>query len=352
MTCSTTSAISIAFRIFRNRGDYIITESSTYSGTLDCVRTQGLKILSVEMDSYGLCPVDLDRKLRDWDAAMGPKPFVLYTIPSGHNPTSITQTLERRKTIYHVAAQHDLYIIEDDPYYFLQLDNCGSMEPVGTTHMPATDYLSGLLPSYLSLDVSGRVLRMDTTSKILAPGLRCGWVTGCSQVIEKFLAQIDVSISPPSGPSQVMLYKLLDQTWGHRGFIDWLNYLSSQYRRRRDVLVKACNSHLPARVCRWTVPNVGMFLWIRLDLTGHPEMQSGQSPSELQTLRLGIEERIYLKAGENGVIVNRASWFQPGRGQLHEVCFRMTFVSASENDLEGGVERFGLALRTEFSYIG
>ncbi|KAL7620318.1 hypothetical protein AAE478_009312 [Parahypoxylon ruwenzoriense] len=348
LTCGTTSAIDIALRIFCNRGDWIITESYTYSETINCAKLHGLNILSIAMDEDGLSPVDLDQKLRNWDAARGPKPFVLYTIPSGHNPTGITQSLKRRKVIYQVAEEHDLYIIEDDPYYFLQLGDYGSTAKEITTS-PADEYLNGLLPSYLSLDVSGRVLRMDSTSKILAPGLRCGWMTGSSQVIQKFIAQSEVSTFAPSGPSQIMLYKLLDGCWGHQGFIDWLRNLSSQYRRRRDILDEACNRHLPSGICHWTIPVVGMFLWIRLDLTRHPSLQRNKSQQEAWQSRLDTEDRIYAEAKANGVLVSKGSWFVTGNEQPLDVCFRLTFAAAARNDIDRAVERFATALRTEYS---
>ena len=191
LSCGTTSAIEIAFRIFCNPGDTILVEDYTYSGTITAAKAQELNLLGIKMDENGLLPDDLDEKLNAWDVSKGRKPFVLYTIPCGQNPTSATQTTERRKAVYEVAVKNDLYIIEDDPYYFLQLDISGGKAS------SAENYFKHLPSSYLSLDSSGRVLRMDTLSKILAPGLRCGWVTGSAQVIEKFIAYSEVGVLSP-----------------------------------------------------------------------------------------------------------------------------------------------------------
>ncbi|UNI13591.1 hypothetical protein JDV02_000319 [Purpureocillium takamizusanense] len=209
LTCGTTSALEIAFRMFCNSGDTVLVEQSTYPGTIAAMRGQGLGTLGIKMDAFGLVPSDLEQKLGAWDCAAGPKPFVLYMIPTGQNPTGTTQSAARRRQIYHIAEKHDLYIIEDDPYYFLQMGSDCS-ESRGIPQLD--DYMAQLPPSYLSLDVSGRVLRMDTASKILAPGLRCGWVTGSSQVVDKFIAYSETSVLSPSGPSQVMMHKLLDQS--------------------------------------------------------------------------------------------------------------------------------------------
>ena len=116
LTCGSTSALDITFRILCDRGDWILTESFTYSGALGAAKPLGLNVLGVEMDHEGLRPDDLSSKLLTWDASKGPKPRMLYTIPSGHNPTGTTQTTERRKAIYQIAEQHDILIIEDDPY--------------------------------------------------------------------------------------------------------------------------------------------------------------------------------------------------------------------------------------------
>ena len=351
LTCGSTSALDITFRMLCDRGDWILTEKHTYSGAIGAAKPLGLNMLGVEMDKEWLRPDDLTSKLLSWDAVEGPKPRVLYTIPSGHNPTGTTQTTERRKAIYQIAEQHDILIIEDDPYYFLQLGN-DLCRPYANGHpSEASDRYLNLLPtSYLALDTSGRVLRLDSASKILAPGLRCGWLTGCSQLVRKFLNHTEASTLSPSGPSQVMIHRLLSETWGHDGFIEWLGHLSLQYKERRDVLIKACKRHLP-EICRWDVPTAGMFLWIQLDCSMHPTFRSDQCHEQEELSFLDIEERIYVKAQENGVLVSKGSWFQSAvqPDQSSDLCFRMTFADASMDSFNQAAERFGDSVRDEFS---
>ncbi|KAM3511260.1 hypothetical protein MY11210_005129 [Beauveria gryllotalpidicola] len=197
------------------------------------------------MDSDGLVPEDLDYQLRNWDASRGCKPFVLYTIPSGHNPTGITQPTNRKKAIYQVAERHDLLMLEDDPYYFLRLNDVPTSSDNHQFLSRSDKFKKSLPTSYLSLDKSGRVMRVESTSKILAPGLRCGWLTASQQIIDLFKDFVEVGPSSPSGPSQVMLYKLLVENWGQEGFINWLEYLSREYRMRRDAMIAACERYLP-----------------------------------------------------------------------------------------------------------
>ena len=129
--------------------------------------------------------------------------------------------------------------------------------------VPAQDiesFLSTLIPSLLSMDIDGRVLRMDSFSKVLVPGSRLGWVTGSAQVIERYIRHAEVASQGPSGFSQVILWKLLDETWGHEGYLRWLMELRMHYTRRRNMLLAACEEHLPREVVSWSPPAAGMFV--------------------------------------------------------------------------------------------
>lgn len=296
------------------------------------------------MDADGLMPEDLESKLRQWDAANSPRPCALYVIPTGQNPTGVTQPAARRKAIHQVAERHDLIIIEDDPYYFLQLEP----ERIATSALRPIEYLRKLPPSYLSLDTSGRVIRLDTVSKILAPGLRLGWITGSSQLVAKFLNHTEFSTTSPSGPSQVMMYKLLEETWGHTGFVNWLMYLSSQYSRRLHTMVRACRAHLPRQHCRWSVPTFGMFVWIEIDCHKHRQACCSGDCEEIGKSCLEIEDRLYQKAKQNGVQISKGSWFEAKTDWHSSVNFRLTFAAASEEDLEEAVIRLGKAVRRQF----
>ncbi|KAJ0114029.1 hypothetical protein J7T55_007863 [Diaporthe amygdali] len=349
LTCGTTSALEICFRIFSNPGDVVLMEEYSYTGTISAAKAQGLKILNVATDNFGVIPGDLDLQLDAWDLEMGPKPFLLYMIPTGQNPTGITHSNKRRREIYQVAAKHDLYILEDDPYYFLHLGPYPGPSDLETDSTSLDEYLAHLPNSYLSLDVDGRVIRMDTTSKILAPGLRCGWITASSQVIRKFLSYSEVGVLSPSGPSQAMLYKLLDQTWGHEGFIRWLLSLSLQYRERRDLLLQACERFLPLDICSWAVPTSGMFLWIKIDSSKVTHVLNGDSDDIAWRRALQLEEEIFSQARRSGVLISKGSWFVPVVDESCGIYFRLTFAAAPRDELEPAIQRLGDALGRKFS---
>jgi len=99
------------------------------------------------------------------------------------------------------------------------------------------EFLKALIPTYLSMDIDGRVMRMDSFSKVIAPGTRVGWITASKQIVERFIRHNECSNQNPSGISQLILYKLLDESWGHDGYLQWLINLRLQYTKRRDVSI-------------------------------------------------------------------------------------------------------------------
>jgi aromatic amino acid aminotransferase I len=269
-TIGSTGALEQALRMLvdGSRKDSILTEEYSFSTALETIAPLGVKAVGVRVDEQGLLPEDMDALLSSWDpAARGGarKPHVLYTVPSGQNPTGATQGAARRRDIYAVCQKHDIFIIEDEPYYFIQMEpytSGATSSPTPTAPQSVEDFLTSLIPSLLSLDVDGRVLRMDSFSKVLVPGSRLGWVTGSAQVIERYIRHAEVASQGPSGISQVLVWKLLDQTWGHEGYLRWLMDLRLNYTRRRDMLLAACEEHLPQDVVSWTPPAAGMFVSI------------------------------------------------------------------------------------------
>jgi aromatic amino acid aminotransferase I len=265
LTVGSTGALEQALRMFldKERGDSMLTEEYSFATALETVAPLGAKVFGIRMDEQGLLPESMDEILSSWDAkARGArKPHLLYTVPSGQNPTGATMGEQRRKEVYDVCRKHDVFIIEDEPYYFLQ------MQPytgAGAEGVPppknVEEFLEGLIPSLLSMDVDGRVLRMDSFSKVVVPGSRLGWVTASEQIIERYIRHSEVCNQGPSGFSQAILYKLLDEQWGHEGYLKWLMNLRLEYTRRRDTLMAACEQHLPGDVVSWTPPAAGMFV--------------------------------------------------------------------------------------------
>lgn len=277
MSVGSTSATDMALRMFTQRGDYILSEEYTFATAVETAAPMGVRVAGVRMDEQGLLPYGpggLDDVLANWDAdgkrGGARKPFLLYTVPTGQNPTGATQGTKRRRDIYRVAQKHDLYILEDEPYYFLQMQPyTGPGAPDIPPPKSHEEFLKSLVPSLLSMDVDGRVMRFDSFSKVIAPGSRVGWVTASAQVVERYFKHADVSTQGPSGMSQLILFKLLDEHWGHGGYLDWLVHIRMEYTKRRDCVLEACEKYLPKEIVSWKPPMAGMFVCIeRLWITG------------------------------------------------------------------------------------
>ena len=126
-----------------SQGDEVLIEEPTYSGALAAIAPLGCRLVGVPTDANGIIPEKLEQLLQAGTSAK-----VLYTIPTGQNPSGCTTTAARRQEVYALAAKHDLLIMEDDPYYYLYLD------------------AGGPPPSYFSMDTDGRVIRMESFSKV------------------------------------------------------------------------------------------------------------------------------------------------------------------------------------------
>ncbi|KAI1369250.1 aromatic amino acid aminotransferase-like protein [Xylaria arbuscula] len=352
LSIGSTGALDSALRIFcdRNRRDSILTEEYSFSTALETIHPLGIKVFGVPMDEQGLLPNSLDEIMSNWDedARGARKPAVLYTVPSGQNPTGATMGAQRRQEVYDVCRKHDIYIFEDEPYYYLQMppyDKTNSAAQSGavdtSSNQDPEEFLKTLIPTMLSIDVDGRVLRMDSFSKVIIPGSRMGWITASEQVIERYIRLQECVAQGPAGVSQVLLYKLLDETWGHEGYLRWLVHMRSEYTQRRDALLDACEKHLPKDVVSWTPPAAGMFHWLHIDHTRHPH--AGQ-----KTI-LEIEEEIFNRCVEGGVLACRGSWFSAEKDvEPTGLFFRTTFAAASQADMDTAVKRLGEAIRASF----
>ena len=347
MTIGSTSALDLALRMFTSRGDVVLSEEYTFVTARETAAPMGAKFLGVPMDEQGLLATALDEILSSWDenARGSRKPQLLYTIPTGQNPTGATQGEQRRRDVYAVAQKHDLIILEDDPYYYLQMQPYRGQDQ---SDLPPPknreEFLASLVPSLLSMDVDGRVLRVESFSKVLAPGLRIGWVTASEQIVEKYRAHVDVSTQGPNGMSQLMVFKLLDEHWGHGGYLDWLIHLRMDYTKRRDVIVGASEKHLPREIVSWVPPAAGMFHWLRVDYTKHPH-HPAKSFAEL-------EEEIFMTCVNHGTLVIKGSIFSADAHAEHNAMFfRATFAAAPFDKIDEGIKRFGEAIRESFGLV-
>ncbi|TIC99742.1 Aromatic amino acid aminotransferase C56E4.03 [Colletotrichum higginsianum] len=303
----------------------MLCEVFVYSQVLTQALPRGVQVVPVEMDEGGMSVAGLEEVLAAWDERDGKRPSFLYTVTMGHNPTSGVLSVERRKEIYAVASKYDIIIVEDDPYWYLQYPSAVVAEaksrglktpPSPPAYKPAKSsgypFLDSLTPSFLSVDTEGRVIRLDTFSKTIAPGCRLGWITAQPAIIERLLRITEVTTQQPSGFVQSTVAELImgeqpaaarsafaaltsrqKQTfegWRMDGWVRWLEGLRGVYERRMNrmcTILDEGSIQLKQSTPRsaddadWGVvsktqlyefdwPRGGMFIWLKLRLETHP----------------------------------------------------------------------------------
>lgn len=353
LTTGNTQSWDATLRTFVTRGDSILVEEYSFSSALETVHAQGVNTIPVAMDAEGILPDALEKMLDQW---VGPKPKLLYTIPTGQNPTGSCLSAERRRAIYKLAQKHDFIIIEDEPYYFLQMDAYTTDESKRESKKvhDHEEFVLALVPSFISMDTDGRVLRLDSVSKVLAPGLRLGWVVGQERLLERFVRIHEVSIQCPSGLSQSLVNSLF-QKWGQSGFMDWLLGIRAEYTHSRDVAIDAVNKYFPKEVTSFEPPVAGMFFTVTFDASKHPKFK------ELDEDPLKVETAIYNQGLLQGCLMIPGSWFKasgqsnPPQPPIPEnvdaknlIFFRGTYAAVALDQLVIGLEKFAKGVRVEY----
>uniref|UniRef100_A0A3Q2R0R1 Kynurenine/alpha-aminoadipate aminotransferase, mitochondrial n=1 Tax=Fundulus heteroclitus TaxID=8078 RepID=A0A3Q2R0R1_FUNHE len=302
VTTGSQEGLCKVFEMLVNPGDNVLLDAPTYSGTLAALQPLGCNIINVPSDHHGMNPGALKEVLSRWDPSEVHKPGstsprILYTIPNGGNPTGASMTAERKKDVYELARLYDMLIIEDDPYYFLQFEKPWA-------------------PTFLSMDVDGRIIRTDSFSKILSSGLRIGFVTGPKPLIDRIVLHIQASTMHTSTFTQLMVSQLL-HSWGQEGFLQHIDGVIDFYRKQRDAMISSADKWL-ADVAEWHAPSAGMFLWMKL---------KGIADTQQLIMEKALEKEVLLVPG-NAFMINgsdpcpyvRAAFSLSTPEQIDEVC--------------------------------
>ena len=249
VTIGSQDALAKAVEMLCGPEGTILTESPSYPGAIGPIRSCGTSIIGVEIDEHGITPGSLQTAIAGAAASGQPTPKVLYLIPHGQNPSGSSMPLWRKKEVYQACREHSLLLIEDDPYHHLQLE--GDAAEFG---------------SFYQLDVDGRVLRLDSFSKVLGGGLRLGWVSGPTPLVERMRLHQQSTTMQASTLSMTLAARLLTE-WGLDGYRQHIEKVQAFYRSRRDVMAAAAAKHLSG-LALWKPPVAGMFFWFDLAPSG------------------------------------------------------------------------------------
>lgn len=294
--------LDIVSKAFVDPGDAVIVAKPTYLGALQAFETYGADMIGVESDGCGIIAESLEEKLEDLKNA-GRQCKFIYIVPDFQNPTGTTIPEERRVKILGLAKKYGTIILEDSPYRKVRFRG---------EHQK----------TFYALDKGeGNVITMFTFSKILAPGLRLGYIIGDKEIIRKFVIlkqALDLCTSPAC--------QAIAEEYLKRGNIEkHIAEMAKLYGKKRDVMITALRKYMPKGVS-WTEPEGGLFLWVVM-------------PENINS------EKMFETAIKNNVAYVMGSAFYPdGSGKN---TMRLNFSYSSFEEIDEGIKRLAKAI-TEY----
>lgn len=295
ITAGAQQGLDLLGRALLQPGDTVLVENPTYLGALGAWRPHGVRFLPVAMDGEGM---RIDEAEAWFDR--GERPKFLYTMPNFQNPGGVVLSLKRRHALLELAQRHGLLLLEDDPYGELRYDG---------------DALPSLLQLAADKGMTEQIVRLESFSKIVAPGLRVGWLTGARPLVDVLIKLKQAADFHPNILGQRIIHEVI----GASGFPGHLRHLREIYGRRRDAMENAVRRHFPEGT-QWTTPQGGMFLMARLP--------DGFDAAD--RLEAALEAKVLY------VTVDNFSPDDSGRDAM-----RLNFTNASEDRIEEGIARLG-----------
>jgi DNA-binding transcriptional MocR family regulator len=293
VTTGSQQALTLVTTALVEPGDVVAVEEPTYLAALQCFQLAGARIVPIASDEHGADPASLA------DVLERERPALVYLVPTFANPSGRTLPSARRSAIAALAEEHDVWVVEDDPY--------GELRYRGEPVPPMATY-------------GDRVLYLGSLSKIGAPGLRLGWLRApqslmTAAVIAKQAADLHTSTIDQAAAAVYLANADLD---GH------VRTLCAAYRERRDTMIAALPATVPAGT-EWTDPDGGMFVWLRL-----PDARKDIDTAEVLTHALA----------HNVAFVPGAPFFavHPDHATM-----RMSFTTNPPEEITEGMRRLAVA---------
>ena len=284
--------IDLATKCLVNEGDTVIVEQPSFIGAMNAFRSYGAHLVGVPVENDGMNLDALEIALKE-----NRNVRFIYTIPTFQNPMGVTMSIEKRKNLYEIAKRYGVLILEDNPYGELTFDG-------------------KKMPTIKSMDTDGIVMYSGSFSKILAPGLRLGFLCAPKSIIQKVVIAKQVSdVHTP------MLPQLLATEYMKRYDLDALiAEMRKNYAHKCKTMLDAMDEFFPDGVT-YTRPGGGLFIWCDL----------GHGLDTLALSKEAIAEKVVYVPG-NTFMVN-----------MDEKCtaLRLNYSSSSDEKIVEGIRRLG-----------
>ena len=291
ITNGSQQGLDLVGKVFLNRDDGVIVERPTYLAAIQAFGMYEPIFQSVKLMDDGPDTPTLEKLLKNDDSK------IFYCVPNFQNPSGISYSEEKRKEVAGIIRENNAVLVEDNPY--------GEIRFMGTDLPPIKKFLpdSVLLGSF---------------SKIVAPGIRLGWVVAGEEVMDKLVTAKQASDLHSNYLAQRMVHRFLTEY----DIEEHLNKIKSMYRRQRDVMVNSIEEYFPEGVI-CTKPEGGMFLWVTL-----PE-----GVSSMELFDLAIKENVAFVPGEA---------FYADDPEINTM--RLNFSNSDEKSIVEGIKRLSNAL--------
>lgn len=302
VTTGSQQGLDLVTKLFIDPGDVVLAEAPSYVGAIGVFRSYQAEISHVQLDQDGLDPAALRARIAELTAA-GKRIKLLYTIPNFHNPAGVTLSWARRLEILEICREHQILVLEDNPYGLL--------------------YFDGPPPQAMRSVEEDGVVYLGSFSKTLAPGFRIGWMVAPHAVREKLIIANESAILSPSSFNQFVVSEYL-RTADWKGQIDTFRGV---YRERRDAMLQGLGEFLPELT--WTVPTGGFYVWLTLSDGMDSKAMLPRAVKELVAFTPGTA--FYADGGGRSNI--RLSFCYPTPETIKLGIRRLTTVINGERDL-------------------
>jgi 2-aminoadipate transaminase len=291
VTNGSLEAGALLFQHLVKPGTRVAVEQPTYDRTLLLLKQLGAELVPIPLDDDGLNVEALEAALGE-----GAIEFV-HVIPNAHNPAGCTLSVEKRKRLVELAAEHDFWIFEDDPYRELPFEG----EP---------------LPAMLDLDQAGRVFHASSFSKTVSPGVRVGYLIGPAEEVAKLSKRANELYISPNMLAESIVLELC-----RSGALDEnISFVKGELKARCEALVTALRERIPE--AEFVVPQGGYFLW--LDLAEGTDSVALLADSKGEGVSFVAGPDFMIDGGENSL--------------------RLSFAPVPASEADEGVARIATAL--------
>lgn len=227
--------LDLISRLLLDEGDSIVVTAPMYFTAIPIFRSFGVQFVDVGHDRDGMRVDELEEIFAYFQAEGRRPPKFIYNVVDYHNPTGVTMARARREALVDFAARHRACIVEDNPYRRVRFEG-------------------EALPCLKALDQTRSVLHVGTFSKLVAPGLRLGWIAADPDTVAR-LMQLK-----SDGGTNPLIQRLVLEFCLSEAFTSHVARVQSVYRAHRDRMVTAVRRELPQAAI--TLPHGGYYLWL------------------------------------------------------------------------------------------